>query len=271
MPELPEVETTVRGIRPLITGKRIGAVVVRRYKLRWPIPRQLGRVLPGQRVLRIDRRAKYILLQLETGTLIMHLGMSGSILVVRSSETPGPYDHFELVTKDRLCLRLRDPRRFGSVLWTQAPAAEHPLLVDLGPEPFDSQFSGQYLFGITRQRRAPIKNLLMDSRIVAGIGNIYANEALFLSGIHPRRAGGRISLSRYDRLADCVRQVLARAIDAGGTTLQDFFSADGTPGYFRLSLHVYGRENKPCNRCGKPVRKLVIGQRATYYCTSCQH
>ncbi|OHB75042.1 MAG: DNA-formamidopyrimidine glycosylase [Planctomycetes bacterium RBG_16_64_10] len=270
MPELPEVETTVRAIRPLMLGKCIRAVVIRSASLRWPLPRKLVRILPGQRIQGIERRAKYLLLQLETGTLIMHLGMSGSIRVVRSTTVPGPHDHFELLAKGGLSLRLRDPRRFGCVLWTQSPVADHPLLAGLGPEPLGPQFDGWYLFRVARRRRAPIKNLLMDGRIVAGIGNIYASEALHLSGIHPRRAAGRISLPRYERLADSVRQVLARAIEAGGTTFRDFVSADGAAGRFRFALHAYGRGNEPCRQCGHVIRKIIMGQRATYYCPGCQ-
>jgi formamidopyrimidine-DNA glycosylase len=270
MPELPEVETAVRAIRPLLLDRCIRAVVVRSARLRWPISRKLGRVLPGQRIQGIDRRAKYLLLQLETGTLIIHLGMSGSVRVIRSTTVPGPYDHFELAVQGGLSLRLRDPRRFGCVLWTQSPAAEHPLLAGLGPEPLGPQFSGLYLFGMARRRRAPIKNLLMDGRIVAGIGNIYASESLHLSGIHPCRAGGRISLARCERLADSVRHILTRAIQAGGTTFRDFLSADGAAGHFKFSLHAYGRANEPCHRCGRVIRKIVVGQRATYYCPGCQ-
>jgi len=270
MPELPEVETAVRGIRPWMTGKRIAKVVVRKGKLRWPIPRKLAGVLPGQRIHAIDRRAKYMLLRTGTGTVIMHLGMSGSIRVVRSTEMPGPYDRFDLVTKDGLCLRLRDPRRFGCVLWTEGPPAAHRLLAGLGPEPLEPQFSGRYLFAVARKRRAPVKNLLMNGRIVAGIGNIYASESLHHSGIHPLRAGGRISRHRYNRLVESVRHVLTRAIEAGGTTLRNFASTDGKPGSFKLSLNVYDRAGQPCRRCGEPIRRTVTGGRATYYCPHCQ-
>lgn len=270
MPELPEVETTARGIRPSLCGKLVRRVVVRRRKLRWPIPTRLARVLPGQRIRAVDRRAKYLLFQAETGTMIIHLGMSGRLRVVRSAVPPGPHDRFDLLTTGGLCLRLTDPRCFGSVLWTEAAPGEHPLLARLGPEPLGPQFSGHYLFAVSRRRRVPVKNLIMDGRIVVGIGNIYANESLYLSGIHPGRASGRISRGRYDRLANSVRQVLTRAIEAGGTTLRDYVSASGEPGYFRTSLQVYARAGQPCGRCRRPIRRCVIGGRATYYCTGCQ-
>ena len=270
MPDLPEVETTARGIRPSLCGKRVRRVVVRRRKLRWPIPTSLARELPDQRIRAVDRRGKYLLFQVETGTMIIHLGMSGRLCVVRSVIPPGPHDRFDLYLTGGLCLRLTDPRCFGSVLWTEAAAGEHPLLANLGPEPLEPQFSGHYLFTVSRQRRSPVKNLIMDGRIVVGIGNIYANESLYLSGIHPRRASGRISRQRYDRLADSVRQVLPRAIEAGGTTLRDYVTASGEPGYFKTSLQVYAQAGQPCPRCHRPIHRCVIGGRATYYCSGCQ-
>lgn len=270
MPELPEVETTARGIRPLLCGKRVERVVVRRRKLRWPIPSRLARVLPGQRIRAVDRRGKYLLFQAETGTMLIHLGMSGHLRVVPSDNPPGPHDRLDLRIAGGRCLRLTDPRCFGCVLWTEAAVNEHPLLAHLGPEPFDPKFSGHYLFKISRRRRTSIKNLIMDGRMVVGIGNIYANESLHWGGIHPGRASGRISRQRYDRLADSVRHVLTQAIEAGGTTLQDYVSASGKPGYFSMSLQVYNRAGQPCPRCRRSIRKSVLGGRATYYCPGCQ-
>lgn len=270
MPELPEVETTARGIRPSLCGKQVRRVVVRRRKLRWPIPTRLARVLPGQRIHSVNRRGKYLLFQAETGTMIIHLGMSGHLRMVRSAMPPGPHDRFDLLMSGGLCLRLTDPRCFGCVLWTEAAPGEHRLLARLGPEPLGPQFSGHYLFEVSRRRRVPVKNLLMDGRIVVGIGNIYANESLYHSGIHPGRASGRISRPRYDRLADSVRHVLTRAIEAGGTTLQDYVSASGKRGYFNTCLQVYDRAGQPCQHCHRPIRKSVLGGRSTYYCPGCQ-
>lgn len=271
MPELPEVETTLRAIRPWLAGKRIEGVVVRSRRLRWPIPRRLSRLLPGRRIESLERRAKYLLLHVEGGTVIMHLGMSGSMRIARTTDRPGPYDHFELVLTEQRCLRFRDPRRFGCVLWSAGPADQHPLLAGLGPEPLGPQFSGEYLHEVSRGRRVAIKSLLMNSKIVVGVGNIYASESLYDSRIHPQRAAGRIARHRYDQLALTVRDVLRRAIRAGGTTLRDFRSADGRPGYFHLSLNVYGRDGQPCAECGTPIRRTVIAQRSTYYCPHCQH
>jgi formamidopyrimidine-DNA glycosylase len=270
MPELPEVETTARGIRPSLCGKRVQRVVVRRRKLRWPIPTRLARVLPGQRIRAVDRRGKYLLFRAETGTMIIHLGMSGHLRVVRTTTPPAQHDRFELQMSGGLCLRLTDPRCFGCVLWTEAGPEEHPLLARLGPEPLGPRFSGHYLFEVSRRRRAPVKNLIMDGRIVVGIGNIYASESLYRSGIHPGRASSRISRQRYERLADSVRHVLTRAIEAGGTTLQDYVSVSGKPGYFNTSLQVYARAGQPCSGCRRPIRKCILGGRATYYCPGCQ-
>ena len=269
MPELPEVETTRRGIAPLVEGRRVNRVVIRQPRLRWPVPAVLPRRLPGLRIQRVARRAKYLLLQFEPGTLLLHLGMSGSLRVLPADTEPGPHDHFDLVLGDR-CLRLRDPRRFGAVLWTEEPPEKHPLLRHLGPEPLSAGFSGKYLYQRSRGRRAPVKSFIMDSRILVGVGNIYASEALYDAGIHPARAAGRISLVRYQRLADSIRETLEAAIEQGGTTLRDFRQADGNPGYFVRSLQVYGRAGKECPRCGSTVRQRVIGQRSSYYCPGCQ-
>lgn len=270
MPELPEVETTRRGIAPLLEGRRIVQVRVRQAQLRWPVPASLGRRLAGVTVDAVERRAKYLLLRTGSGTLILHLGMSGSLRVVPADVPPGKHDHVDLVLEDGRCLRLRDPRRFGAVLFTRDPPERHPLLRSLGPEPLQESFDGDYLYTRSRGRRVTVKAFLMDSRIVVGVGNIYANEALFLAGIAPSRPAGRISRQRYLRLAEAVREVLREAITAGGTTLRDFAAVDGAPGYFALALKVYDRAGEPCLHCGDPIRSRRLGQRSTYYCARCQ-
>ena len=271
MPELPEVETTRRGIAPHLEGRRLRGVVVRDARLRWPVPEDLDRRIRGRRVKAVRRRGKYLLIDLEgAGTLLLHLGMSGSLRLVACRQPPGPHDHVDLRIEGGRCLRLTDPRRFGALLWTPAPDT-HPLLRDLGPEPLSAGFDGAALWRRSRGRRVAVKNLLMDSRVVAGIGNIYANEALFRAGIHPARAAGRISKARYARLAQALREVLGEAIRAGGTTLRDFVRSDGRPGYFHHTLAVYDREGAPCPRCGHPIRRMRLGQRSTFYCPRCQH
>ena len=270
MPELPEVETTRRGIAPHVEGRRVTKVVVRQRRLRWPVPRALQRELTEQTVKSVGRRAKYLLLGTDAGTAILHLGMSGSLRLVPADSPPGPHDHVDLVLDDGNCLRLTDPRRFGALLWTRADPARHPLLRDLGPEPFDAAFNGAYLYRRARGRRLAVKNFLMDSHTVAGVGNIYANEALFLAGIHPARPAGRISARRYERLAQSVRDILQQAIAQGGTTLRDFVGGDGRPGYFRQTLRVYGRAGQPCPVCNTRLRVTHIGQRSTFYCPRCQ-
>lgn len=270
MPELPEVETTRRGIEPLVRGRRVVRLLVRNPRLRWRVPAILGEELTGQTIREVARRAKYLLVATEAGTLILHLGMSGSLRVVPAAEPPGKFDHVDIVLDDGQCLRLRDPRRFGAVLWTRAPPLAHKLLAHLGPEPFDPAFSGAYLHRTTRHRARAMRDLLLDSRIVAGVGNIYANEALHAAGIRPTRAGGRLSRAECDRLARAIRATLTRAIRAGGTTLRDFRASDGNPGYFQLSLKVYGREGRPCARCGAPIRLRRLGSRSAFYCPKCQ-
>lgn len=269
MPELPEVETTRRGIRPHIRGRRLLDVVVRQPKLRWPVPAQLGRRISGQRLLEVGRRAKYLLLELERGTLLIHLGMSGSLRILPPGTPAGAHDHLDLLFPDCL-LRLRDPRRFGAVLWTRDPVARHPLIAHLGPEPLDPTFDGATLHRTAARRRVAVKNLMMDGRVVVGVGNIYANEALFMSGIHPARACNRISRERYDKLAENIKQVLGAAIQRGGTTLRDFQQQDGTPGYFAQELLVYGKAGQACPRCDAPILQRRIGQRSSFYCRYCQ-
>lgn len=269
MPELPEVETVRRGIEPHVVGRRIARAVVRQRQLRRPVTPGLSRRVAGRTVERVERRGKYLLLRLDRGALICHLGMSGSLRIV-GGETCEPHDHVDLVLDDGRRLRLRDPRRFGLLLWTAADPHRHPLLASLGPEPLDDGFDGDRLHAQSRGRAVAVKNFIMNARVVVGVGNIYASEALFAAGIHPARPAGRVSRTRYRALADAVRQVLRRSLRAGGTTLRDFVREDGRPGYYTRALDVYGRAGEPCRRCGKPVRMRVIGQRSSFFCGGCQ-
>jgi formamidopyrimidine-DNA glycosylase len=270
MPELPEVETTRRGIAPHVTGRTVACVLVREPRLRWPVPRTLIEQLPGLTISRVGRRGKYLLLETGAGTALVHLGMSGSLRLVEAGTAPATHDHVDIVFTDGRALRLRDPRRFGSLLWTTRPSAEHPLLRALGPEPLDGDFGGDYLFTAARGRKVAVKHFIMDSHVVAGVGNIYANEALYLAGIHPRRAAGRIGRERYHKLAAAIRRVLNESITAGGTTLRDFINGVGEPGYFGVHLRVYGRGGEACPGCAQPIRELRQGQRSTFYCPVCQ-
>ena len=270
MPELPEVETTRRGIEPYVIGQSVREVRVRHRGLRWPVPDALEGRLSGLTILALQRRGKYLLFRTDGGvTLIVHLGMSGS-LSLAADRLAGPHDHLDVLFGNGVRLRMRDPRRFGSVLLAEGDPREHPLLRDLGPEPFDSTFSGEYLYRIAKTRRVAVKQLLMDSKVVVGVGNIYANEALFLSGIRPTRPCHRISSARMLRLRDAVIEVLQSAIEQGGTTLRDFVREDGRPGYFAQRLRVYGRAGLPCLVCAEPIRQIRIGQRSTYFCAVCQ-
>ncbi len=269
MPELPEVEITRRGIEAHLARRTITGVVVRNRGLRWPVPRNLAALVAGREIRAVTRRAKYLLLDCGTGTLILHLGMSGSLRIVPRGEAPGPYDHFDLGVGE-IAVRLRDPRRFGAVLWAEGDAARHPLLVHLGVEPLSAAFTGTSLHVATRGRRAGIKLALMDHRLVAGVGNIYANESLFRAGIRPRTPARRVSLARCERLAEAVRATLEDALAAGGSTLRDFVGSDGAPGYFQQHYFVYDRAGEPCRVCGRPIRRVVQGQRSTYYCPGCQ-
>jgi formamidopyrimidine-DNA glycosylase len=270
MPELPEVETTRCGIAPALVGKIIRQMVIRERRLRWPVPSGIEKLLHGQNVLQLKRRAKYLLLETGKGTALIHLGMSGSLRIVGPDEPPEKHDHFDIVSEDGDIVRFNDPRRFGSLLWAGTSPTEHPLLVNLGPEPLGDKFTGAYLYETSVGRKIPIKQHIMNSKVVAGVGNIYANEALFRAGIHPARAAGRIALLRMDRLADEIRTVLHAAIRQGGTTLRDYRGGDGKPGYFRQQLLVYERDGKTCNRCDTQLRRSAQGQRATYYCPACQ-
>ena len=270
MPELPEVETTRRGIEPLVSGARVDRVAIRERRLRWPIPRAVERNLTGSTMLGVRRRAKYLLLESERGTAIAHLGMSGSFSVVSADAEPGVHDHYDLVFDGGKVLRFNDPRKFGSLLWGGREPLHHKLLAELGPEPFSTEFTGGWLKQRSRGRRVAVKSFLMMPAVVAGMGNIYASEALFRAGIHPRRAAGRIALRRYEVLTRAIHDVLSEAIEAGGTTLRDFADARGRPGYFAQRLDVYDRAGLSCRRCNAEIRRAVIGQRASYYCTRCQ-
>lgn len=269
MPELPEVETTRRGIEPYLINRTIKSVVVRHRGLRWPIPANLEKEIAGQKVNGISRRGKYILVNIRTGTLIIHLGMSGSLRRVKCNEPPEKHDHVDFVL-GMYCIRFRDPRRFGAILFTKADPLQHKLLKSLGPEPLEKEFNGEYLYQRSRHRKVSIKQFIMDSKTVVGIGNIYANESLFYAGIHPNRPAGKISKTRYQELAKAIKKVLRAAIKQGGTTLQDFTDSEGQPGYFRQKLAVYGRAGEPCIKCGNTVKQLVQGQRSSYYCSHCQ-
>lgn len=269
MPELPEVETTRRGLLPHLAGRRVEHVLLRRPDLRWPIPREVEELLPEQRIDGIRRRAKYLLLDTRAGSALLHLGMSGSLRVLPADAAVRAHDHVDIGLDDGRVLRFNDPRRFGCLLW-QAPGETHPLLAGLGPEPLSEEFDGDYLFHLSRGRTAPVKAFLMDQSVVVGVGNIYAAEALFQAGISPLRAAGRVSRQRYRALATAARSILQHAITRGGTTLRDFINPDGAPGYFEQELAVYGRGGAACRRCGRVLRQAAIGQRASVWCAHCQ-
>ncbi len=269
MPELPEVETTRRGLAPHLIGRTVTGLDVRQPSLRWPIPAALAEGLTGQRIAGVDRRAKYLLVHTEPGSALLHLGMSGSLRVLPAATPIGLHDHVDWRLDSGQLLRYTDARRFGSQLW-QPDGQIHPLLAGLGPEPLSDAFDGDHLWRLSRGRRAAVKVFVMDQAIVVGVGNIYAAEALFAARIHPRRAAGSVSRSRYARLALEIKRILAYAITRGGTTLRDFLSPDGAPGYFEQELFVYGRAREPCKVCGTPIRSIVLGQRSTFYCPRCQ-
>jgi formamidopyrimidine-DNA glycosylase len=270
MPELPEVETTRRGIEPWLVGRRIESLRVREWRLRWPVPRALLAKLGGARIHSVGRRAKYLLIGTDAGTLIWHLGMSGSLRILDADSPPLVHDHVDLVLDSGRCLRFNDPRRFGCLLFTTGEPARHKLLARLAVEPLSEEFTADGLWRRARGRRASIKAFIMDSRIVAGVGNIYASEALFRAGIRPGLAAGRVSRVRMDSLVTSIREVLGEAIGVGGTTLRDYVDASGMPGYFGQKLFVYERTGKPCRRCKTPIRQFTQGQRSTYWCPRCQ-
>ncbi len=270
MPELPEVETTRNGISPHIKNKRVENVIIRQKKLRWEIPDTLPAELPGHSFNLVDRRGKYLLLHSEKGILIIHLGMSGSLRIIDKDLPPGKHDHVDIVLESGNALRFTDPRRFGCMLWEHRPIDSHPLLVNLGPEPLSDDFDCDYLFKLSRGRSAAIKTFIMDSKVVVGVGNIYANEALFMAGINPKRAAGKISKQRFEKLVPCIKEILQKSITVGGTTLRDFTNSSGEPGYFRQALNVYGRGGKNCLKCHQVLKEIRLGQRSTVYCTNCQ-
>jgi formamidopyrimidine-DNA glycosylase len=269
MPELPEVEITRRGVLTALAGNAVSAVTVRNAALRYPVPPDLGQHLRGRSLAAIARRGKYLLLDFGTGELLVHLGMSGSLQVVPADLPPRPHDHVDIVFGQR-ALRLHDPRRFGAVLWLGSQGRNHPLLRDLGAEPLSPELSAPRLHAATRRRRAAIKQVLMDSRLIVGVGNIYAAESLFRAGIRPTVAASRLSLPRWERLVASIRATLADALAAGGSSLRDFVASDGSPGYFQQQYFVYGRDGEPCRRCGTPIRSLRQGQRSSFFCPQCQ-
>ena len=269
MPELPEVETTRRGIAPHLIGQRVSRVIVRERRLRWPIPEDLDVRLSGQRIEAVERRAKYLLIKAEVGTLISHLGMSGNLRLVEAGLPAAKHEHVDIELESGLALRYTDPRRFGALLWSELPL-EHELLVRLGPEPLTDLFDGERLFQLSRGKAVAVKPFIMDNAVVVGVGNIYATEALFAAGIDPRRAAGTVSRARYVRLAQEIKRVLAHAIERGGTTLRDFIGGDGQPGYFQQELFAYGRGGEFCKVCGSTLREVKLGQRASVYCPKCQ-
>jgi len=270
MPELPEVETTRRGVAPHIERQKVTGVSIYDHRLRWPVPADLGLRLVGKTVDRVERRSKYLLFRIADDTLVVHLGMSGSLRAFAKPPPREKHDHVDISFENGVVLRFRDPRRFGSILWVEGQGADHPLLMRLGPEPLTPGFDAAYLHRSTRRRGASIKVSLMDNRLVVGVGNIYANESLFRAGIRPTRAANRISHARLVRLVAAVRDTLSDAIAKGGSSLRDYVASDGEHGSFQLGYFVYGREGEPCRVCATPIRSLRQGGRATFYCPRCQ-
>ncbi len=270
MPELPEVETTRRGIEPLVRGKYVERVLVHNASLRWPVPPDLNATLIKQKVCAVERRSKYLLMNFEQGTLIIHLGMTGHLRVCRSGEEKRKHDHVELFFTDRSVLRFNDSRRFGAIFWTDTNPLQHERLVSLGPEPLTGLFNADYLFRTSRDRKVAVKPFIMDAHVVVGVGNIYASEALFRARISPGRQAGGVSRKAFALLVQSVQEVLAEAIAAGGTTIRDFMDTEGRPGYFKQELRVYGRAGEPCTACGSAIIQTRLGQRSTYHCAKCQ-
>lgn len=270
MPELPEVETTRRGIEPLIINKTVETLLLHNPSLRWDVPLELVEVLPGQTVQSVGRRSKYLLINFEKGTLLVHLGMTGHLRCVDKTSPRRKHDHVELLFTDGSTLRYNDSRRFGAMLWTFDDPLQHKRLINLGPEPLEDDFDGDYLYKLSRKRKVAVKPFLMNARVVVGVGNIYASEALFRAGIKPSRMAGRVARSEYARLSESVRTILGEAIAVGGTTIRDFADSEGRPGYFKQQLNVYGRDGQSCHACESPIRLTRLGQRSTYYCPRCQ-
>ncbi len=271
MPELPEVETTKNGVAPFCEQKTLEHFVVRNGRLRWPVDSTLAEHLPGNRVKSLSRRGKYLLMHFEHGTLLIHLGMSGSLRVVETLAPIGKHDHIDMLFSGGYILRFNDPRRFGAFVWHEGPAVEaHSLLSHLGPEPLSGDFSAEYLVSKAKGRKVPLKQLVMDAKVVVGVGNIYANEALHAAGLHPLKSAGQLSHPKAQRLVSEIKRVLQRSITQGGTTLRDFVGGDGKPGYFAQQLNVYGRGGEPCRHCAKPLTEKRLQNRTTVYCTLCQ-
>ncbi len=270
MPELPEVETTRRGIAPLIIGKKVASVEIHNASLRWPIPADLGLVLPDQVVLDVNRRSKYLMIGFDRGTLIIHLGMTGHLRIADRQHVRRKHDHVEIHFDDGKTMRFNDSRRFGAIFWTGNDPLKHERLANLGPEPFDDAFNAGALHQLSRNRTVAVKPFIMDAKVVVGVGNIYASEALFRAGLDPRKAAGKVSRAAYQRLVSAIRDVLEESIAAGGTTIRDFADKDDKPGYFKQELKVYGRTDQPCVACHSPVRQIRLGQRSTYFCPKCQ-
>ncbi len=269
MPELPEVEITKKGISPFVDSKVIQKIIVREYKLRWPIPKSLTWNLNNQKIIRLRRRAKYLLFDTIKGSMIIHLGMSGSLRIIENSQPPLKHDHVDFIFGEYL-LRYHDPRRFGCILWTSNDPMKHRLITNLGPEPLSDEFNGDYLFLASKRRASSIKTFIMNNTIVVGVGNIYANEALFLSGINPKHKANKISKIRYIKLVSSIKIILEKAIEKGGTTLRDFVNSDGKPGYFSTELNIYNRTGQSCNVCKGKIKRIKQNQRSTFYCSSCQ-
>lgn len=270
MPELAEVETTRRGIASHVSGQTIAKVIIRQPQLRWPVPRQLAQILSNKQVVDVVRRGKYLLFEVGQGTMIVHLGMSGCLRIVEAKEPPQKHDHVDIVFESGYCLRYTDPRRFGSILWTDEDPLLHTLLSQLGPEPLSNEFNTKYLLKMAERRYTPIKSFIMNSQIVVGVGNIYATESLFRAGIHPLIPAAMLSAEQLQLLVKIIKQVLRSAIKQGGTTLRDFLKSDGKPGYFRQHLQVYGRVDQPCIVCNTQLKLIKINQRSSVYCPSCQ-
>lgn len=273
MPELPEVETTRRGIEPHISGKKVKQLIVRNPNLRWPVPDGLEELLAGKKLLSVGRRGKYLLLDFGVGTVLWHLGMSGALRVLLGKNTVEParvHDHIDLVFQGQVAVRFTDPRRFGAFLWTDQPVVEHELIAHLGPEPLTDAFTGEYLYRQSRKRQVALKTFIMDSKVVVGVGNIYANEALFAAGLRPEKSAGQLTKPKAALLVQEIRRILADAIERGGTTLRDFTNSEGKPGYFAQQLSVYGRADQPCRRCAKPLTEIRMANRSTVFCRRCQ-
>ena len=271
MPELPEVETSRRGIEPHILNQQVSDVIVRQKQLRWPVPARLKAELPGHTITGLKRRGKYLLLESAAGTVIIHLGMSGSLHIVDAKTAPQKHDHIDICFAHHKILRLRDPRRFGAVLWTKKDPLQHKLIKNLGPEPLSDNFNAEYLYQASCSRKVPIKTFIMNSQIVVGVGNIYASESLFMARINPKRLAGKISRQKYQDLVESIQAVLTLAIQQGGTSLRDFTHHDGKPGYFQQTLNVYGRKDQPCPVCQQAIKQFTLAQRSTFYCSNCQH